>query len=223
MNQTVALLALLLIAYSVVMMRVVAGFPSVPEPVLTVELGSTGAELSKVLNATNQDKTYDARKVLRLDTHLDNFYIPVYAGFLFALALLIGQSLKSPAPGLVWAACLIIVAAAIADWVENYNIFAALNASTISDATALAIRHPSLVKWFCLAVDYVLLAVMLIKSTDRPFPRIAALLLALVLSGAAAFGFAGLFQRSYMKISTGLFALVPVACAVLLCVPRKQT
>jgi hypothetical protein len=225
MNRLVGVLSLGLIAYTVVMAMAVAGFPKqgprheIGPPVLTLELATNGEELSNLLDV----KDYDARGVLRHDTHLDNFYIPTYTAFFLAFIWMIGGGVRAPVNKLTAAAFLAAIVAAVADGMENYHIFAALRVREITDATALAIRNPSLVKWASLDVMMLLIAILLFQRIREPFSRKVNLAVASLTVAAAAVGFCGLAYRPLIPISTLFSAGLPLVSLSLLWRKQKES
>ncbi|HYL73739.1 MAG TPA: hypothetical protein VEU96_06010 [Bryobacteraceae bacterium] len=230
MNRLVGLLALLLTGYSVVMMLAVWGFPKegpryeIGPPVLTLELAASGEELSNLLDAKKpDDKDFDARTILRHDTHLDNFYIPTYTAFFLSFIWMIGGGAGVPVNKLATAAFFAGVVAGVADGIENYHIFAALRTSEITDATAAAIRSPSLVKWANLDVMMLLMAILLFQRMEQPFSRRVNVLLAALTAAAAVVGFCGLAYRPLIPLSSLLSAGLPLASLSLLWRKQKES
>ncbi len=224
MNRLVGVLALALIGYTVVMALAVWGFPKqgprheIGPPVLTLELATSGEELSNLLDAKKpDDNDFDARKVLLHDTRLDNFFIPTYTAFALAFIWMIRRG------GLTAVALFAAVIAAVADGFENFHIFAALGASEITDATAAAIRSPSLVKWAALDVMMLLMAIMLFRRMEQPFSRRVNLLLAVLAFAAAAVGFCGLAYRPLIPLSSLLYGGLPLVSLSLLWRKQKES
>ena len=230
MGRLVGVLALVLIGYTVVMALAVRGFPKqgprheIGPPVLTLELATSGDELSNLLDAKKpDDKDFDARAVLLHDTHLDNFFIPTYTAFALAFIWMIGGGSRVPVNKLAAVAFFAAVLAAIADGIENYHIFAALDASEITDATAAAIRSPSLVKWAALDVMMLLMAIILFRRIEQPFSRRINLLLAVLAFAAAAVGFCGLAYRPLIPLSSLLYGGLPLVSVSLLWRKQKES
>jgi hypothetical protein len=221
MNRMVGMLALVLGAYTVFMMM--SGVPKeipgseIREHGITLQLASDSTELRSLLNRSD----YDVKSFWLHHTHLDNFYIPIYAAFFLGFIWMMGGGGTEATHRLAWVACLTIAVAAVADGFENYHIFAALGASTIDDDTVAAIRNPSHIKWFSTAFTMGLIAILLFQQRPRPFGKFNPVL-AGVAALASVVGFCGFLDRRLFGLSLLISLPIGLACIWLLWLKKQN-
>ncbi|OLE54958.1 MAG: hypothetical protein AUG51_04775 [Acidobacteria bacterium 13_1_20CM_3_53_8] len=139
-------------------------------PVMAIELVRTSAGIDEILGSWGSD----ARRKMSESTHKDFVFIFGYTLFFVALGLLLSQINFSWAKWIGWAAILFSLLAATFDFIEDTRILKAVGlAPGIADNTlALSIRHASLVKWACLFIVFILLAIILL-SYERDWATLA--------------------------------------------------
>jgi hypothetical protein len=188
----------------------------IASPVLALELSTNIDDLEEVLHTESPAQASPkgiigtAVASLRTNTYEDFFFIPLYTSFLWAFAVLFATG---PGHGHVnhrRAMAGIVILVAVFDCAENFGILHALDASTISDATALAICWPSRFKWGLFAVALLLTAWILVRSSSPMYSLPTRRLLALAYSAAGILMLIGLKKPHVIEIATSLFALLTI-------------
>ncbi len=174
----------------------------IDSPVLALELAHNPSDIGAVVQNggagnPDPDKSNKAIRALFLNTVLDCFFIPLYAGYLilfgltyhpehFARNVLIGLAIMT----------------AIFDYAENILMFSALAARTPP------VYVPSLIKWSLLALVLLMLAKLLLSRHSGPYSIATRRLLALLHIGAALLILLGVVFTEYPWIALGtqLFA-----------------
>jgi hypothetical protein len=176
---------------------------------------STGIDdLQEVLHTKNpgqanpDSRVVEAVASLRTNTYEDFFFIPLYASFLWAFAVLFAVGPRRIAHRIAMAGLVILVAAF--DCAENVGILRALSASSIGSSTAQAICWPSRCKWGLFAVALLLTGWILVRSSSPLYSLPTRRLLALIYGAAGLLMLIGLIEPHVIELATKLFALLTI-------------
>jgi hypothetical protein len=176
----------------------------IKQPVMAMELARNQADLEVVLQTANPAQALEeARKpdsagrknavcALRVNTFQDLIFIPMYAGFLAC----VGWLFHCGAAKRAWVGILaagLALAAAVFDYIEDYEMFQTFKASQVGDDLARAISGPSKVKWILLGISLLLLGVAIGISRFKDLGKRAksGLAFAFAAFGALLLGFLG--------------------------------
>ena len=170
----------------------------IDSPVLALELARDPSDIDAVLqrgDASNPDpeKSNKAIRALFLNTVLDCFFIPLYAGYLilfgftyhpegFARGVLIGVAIMT----------------GIFDYVENILMFGVLA------GRAVPVYIPSLIKWALLALVLLVLGKLLVSRPPGPYSIPTRRLLAVLHIGAALLILLGAVFTEYPWLALGV-------------------
>ena len=132
-------------------------------PLIKFEFVKDGAAVNKIiadLSATSDLCPNGCLTGMRTALWVDTLaFVPLYLAFLLILCGLLGRRREKWAFPAAVTAAVCAVAAAIADWTENYYSLVALEPGTIiNDQTTAAIRYPALIKWTFVFVAVAILA-----------------------------------------------------------------
>ncbi len=174
----------------------------IDSPVLALELARDPSDIDAVLQRDdpgNPDpqKSNKAIRALFLNTVLDCFFIPLYAGYL----ILFGFTYHPERFDRVALICLVIMTG-ILDYAENILMFGAVAGRD------MPVYVPSLMKWSLLALVLLMLAKLLLSGHPGPYSIPTRRLLALLHMGAALLILLGVIFTEYPWIALGtqLFA-----------------
>jgi hypothetical protein len=156
-------------------------------PGLAIQFARSAADVERALHDVTAK---DLLKSLKLDSQI---FIPVYWTLLMVFSALLYRHQFAHAKWLGLAAGICATAAAACDYLENHRIKDMLTSPEINDATALGIRHASLLKWGLIFVAVALLATMFLWRRDWVMIVGALYLL------AALIGIIGLFRNSLIQ------------------------
>lgn len=179
------------------------GFDS---PVLAIELVRSTEDISRILRDPVSGKN---RQVFRTQIFEDWFFIPSYS--LAFIGLIIVGFRKTPfGTGLAFFAVVCVAFAAACDVQENLAILRVVNNGRFdpSDAPALAIRNPSMVKWAAIFAACALIAPpFLLWTTGGALTRWLARAVGALLAAASLVGFYALFKNPLIERTTVLMGL----------------
>ncbi len=180
---------------------------NIDSPVLALELARNSSDLDAVFQRNdpgNPDpqKSSKALGALLLNTILDCFFIPLYAGYLILFGLT-----YHPASFERSALMILAGSTALLDYLENCLKFGALAGREIRPYI------PSLMKWSLLALVLLVLARLLLSRHPGPYSIASRRLLALLHGAAALLILFGVVftQYPWLAVGTQLFA-----CTVLI-------
>jgi hypothetical protein len=205
--------AALTIAWAGLLMSALKPYPfphifphDIDSPVLALELSHGEGDIAAVLHRQDKsDKGAKALHIMRLGNVLDLVFIPIYAFFLWALARVFADRV----PLLT---CL-IVGTALFDYIEDWQIFRALNGANP------AIYIPSLIKWGLLGLTLLFTAVLLFRSASPVYslPTKRLLGMGYLLSGGLivlAVALGPWIGYSYIELGIEVFALLVIVNVV---------
>jgi len=185
--------------------RLPSGYQS---PILAIELARTGPELGEIF-VDNQEGGVN-REVFRRQIFEDWFFIGAYS-ITFLGLIGFGYWKTGAGKALALIAVVLIAVAAWHDVRENRGILRAIDtpAAQLTDATARAIRQPSLIKWGAIFSACVLVGLpTLVGATGGPPARGLARLAGTVLVIAGGFGLYAVFlENPRIGIAVGLILL----------------
>jgi hypothetical protein len=206
--------AVLTIVVALVLSRMESRYPyphvfhhDVDSPVVALEISHTPDDINAVLHRhyKNKEQVLAAHHAIWLATLWDLFFIPCYAFFLWASARLFTARTQP--------LILLIAAMALLDYVENWQIFRAL------DGANPAIYVPSLMKWGLFALVLFWTAVVLLRSSGQVYSLetrrllgIAYLVSGLLIAIAVVAG--DWIGYSFIELGTQLFSILVLIHAV---------
>ncbi|HMF36515.1 MAG TPA: hypothetical protein VKF17_07735 [Isosphaeraceae bacterium] len=179
------------------------GFDS---PVLAIELVRSAQDVSRILRDPESGKN---RQVFRTQIFEDWFFIPSYS-LVFLGLIIVGYRKTSFGTGLAFSAGVCVALAAACDVQENLAILRVVNNGRFdpSDASALAIRNPSMVKWAAIFAACALVAPpFLFRTPGGALTRWLARAVGASLAAASCVGFYALFKNPLIELATALIGL----------------
>src|SRR3954447_16319662 len=161
----------------------------VNSPVVALEVSRTPDDINAVLHRNDKDEqhAHAAQHAIWLATLGDLFFIPCYAFVLWASARLFTNRTQP-------LTLLLIAAMALFDYIENWQIFRAL------DGANPAIYIPSLVKWGIFALILLWTTAILLRSSEQVYSLetrrllgiaylVSGLLIAIAVTGGTLIGY----------------------------------
>lgn len=191
-------------------------------PVMALELAPGERELASVLGRARGDEARIA-DMFRQATRIDLAFIPVYAMLLVSFVGIVFDGGGAGWAGVRRVAVTLILAAAAADYAENWGIFQALDAPSLDSASAARIRLPAIGKWGLLFGVAAIAAIGLIARGGRtPFGPVAARLAGIGLLGGVALAVRATQDLSFLERAVTLCAgAVLPACLMVPLIRRK--
>ena len=157
-NQT-GMAAAVAISWAALMISVLNRYPfphvfpqDVDSPVLALEMSRNASDIDAVLHRSEPDNAPRAAYIMWLGNVLDLVFIPICGFFLWSLARLFTAHTRLLTS--------LIAGAALFDYVEDWQIFRALN------GLSPAIYVSSLIKWGLLGLVFLFTAVILLRSVS---------------------------------------------------------
>ena len=227
-----AVFAVLFLTIFIIMLAGMHDFPFRPpfhgeisSEVLAAELAADPIELCGVIGTTRpasavqescanrqtENDQHNASKAIALlsrNTKEDLFVIPCYALFVFCFAYLAVASCAERDRILAWIVGVLIGAAAIFDYLEDFGIFASLKAEALNPSVIARTRAVSLTKWSLLGLSLLLVAVILFRASDVIYGRILRNILGAIALTAGTLMLIATRLPSLMVVANSLFGLL---------------
>lgn len=206
----VAAIAMLAIA---TLMSVTAP-PCNPLPMSTLtafELARTSADLQRIFGEAGAACRIELVAQLDHANQIDSVaYIPAYTAFYGLVLYALGRRDRA----LGWTGVIIVVACALADWVENYSMFE-LTAWTSESAALSSLQVSTQIKWIGLAVATTIAGLMLVRRGGFGWAALIPCAAPLVTSlwSLAAPDAAGQYLIPGMTIASVMLLAVAVVCS----------
>jgi hypothetical protein len=188
----------------------------IDSPVLALELSTDVSDLNEVLHTDDPGQARpdtDAGKAvacLRTNTYEDFFFIPLYASFLGAFAILFAAGPHRRHAIRRGAIVAIVILVAAFDCAENVGILRALGASSLSPSMAQAISLPSRCKWGLFAVTLLFTMWILLRSSSLLYSLATRRLLALAYGAAGILMLIGLVKPHVIELAISMFAVLTI-------------
>jgi len=163
-------------------------------------------------------KTGEAVALVRANTLEDLVFIPFYALFVYCFAWLMTAPADRGGIVLTRVVGVLIFIAAMLDYLEDYGILSSLRAEDLTDDLARHTRIPSLGKWSLIGICLLLLAVILLRSSNSVYKRGTRVVFACLCIASGLLMLIGLLYPRVMILANLLFGIFVLANAVgLLC------
>ena len=226
------LLALISLTIFLVMLFGMFAFPFCPpfkhqikSPILAVELAADESELCAVIgtkqpasaeqercaNPQKQPSPHNAARAIALitaNTWEDLLFIPAYALFVYCLASLAVASSDGKGKTLSRIVGVLILLAAIFDYLEDLGIFTSLKANTLNSSVISHTRAVSLAKWSLIGVSLLLVGIILLRAGDALYGRVLRNVLGWLAIAAGALMLISTLLPGLMLYANSLFALL---------------